>query len=69
MLASDRADGCRSFLTRLEAAYDRARYAAELGRDWTIQPPRWWVDTSTVDARRNLSPELRERLLQHRRAA
>ncbi len=69
MLAADRADGFRSFLRRLDEAYCRAKYAPENARDWTLRTPRWWVDTSTVDARRALSPELRRRLLRHRGAA
>ena len=56
MLGSDRTDDYRSFLSRLHTAYGNARYASEAARPWTIVPPRWWVDTTSVDARRNLSP-------------
>ena len=69
MLASDHADDHRSFLARLHTAYAHARYAAEGNRPWTIVPPRWWIDTTTVVARRNLTREQRERLLRYRRAA
>lgn len=69
MLGSDHADDHCSFLSRLDTAYANARYAAEADRRWTIVPPRWWIDTTTVEARRNLSPQQRERLLRHRRAA
>ena len=69
MLGSDRADDYRSFLLRLDVAYRNARYAQEAARPWTITPPPWWIDTTTVDARRNLSPQLRDRLLRHRRVA
>ena len=69
MLGSDQTDYFRSFLSRLETAYAHARYAAEAARPWTITPPRWWVDTTSVDARRNLPPHLRDRALRYRRAA
>ncbi|WP_432477271.1 hypothetical protein [Nocardioides sp. GXQ0305] len=69
MLGSDQTDYYTSFLSRLETAYANARYGAEGDSLWTIDPPRWWVDTTTVDARRHLSPHLRDRLLRHRRAA
>jgi hypothetical protein len=68
MVAADHADAHVSFLTRLGDAYVRAR-ATSLERGWTLERPRWWVDTSTVVARRSLDPLLRERLLRHRRAA
>lgn len=69
MLGSDRADDYASFLARLGTSYRNARFAAEHARPWTITPPHWWIDTTTVEARRNLTPELRERLLRHRRVA
>ena len=68
MVAADRADAHVSFLTRLGEAYARAG-SSSLERGWTLERPRWWVDTSTVSARRSLDPFLRERLLRHRRAA
>ena len=69
MLGSDSADGYRSFLSRLATAYANARYADEATRPWTIVPPRWWIDTTTVAARRGLSPSQRQRALRYRRAA
>ena len=69
MVAADRLDGYRSFLERLDAAYANARFAGELGRPWSLVPPRWWIDTTTVEARRNLDPDQRARLLRYRRAA
>lgn len=69
MLASDHTDGYRSFLQRLETAYARARHAAESARDWTVTPPQWWTDTTTVAARRRLGPRQRARLLGYRRPA
>lgn len=54
------------FLHRLRGAYGRA--AAQAGpRTWTIEQPDWWVDTSTVAARRALTPYQRERWLRYRR--
>lgn len=38
-------------------------------RAWTIEKPPWWIDTSTVRARRALSPYDRARLLAYRRPA
>lgn len=69
MVASDHVDDHRSFLVRLDTAYGNARFAAEADRDWTIRPPRWWIDTSTVEARRNLDARTASRLLRYRRAA
>lgn len=54
------------FLKRLGGAYERASERKAL---WTIEPPAWWTDTTTVDARRALGPGERERLLRYRRAA
>lgn len=58
------------FLDRLAGGYQRQSSADSHGDDrtWTIEPPEWWIDTSTVAARRALPPYLRERWLQHRRA-
>lgn len=69
MLGSDQADHFTSFLSRLDTAYDNARYAAESTREWTITPPASWTQTSTVAARRDLPSHLRDRLLRYRRAA
>ena len=51
-----------SFERRLDAAYARS----ELHRDsptWTLEQPSWWVDTSTVERRRALTPAQRSRWL------
>lgn len=69
MLGSDSTDDFGSFLTRLHTAYGNARFAAEADRLWTIHPPHWWIDTTTVDARRNLPAHLQDRLLRYRRVA
>jgi hypothetical protein len=55
--------------TRMLAARSRARFEAPSTRAWTIDPPRWWTPTWTVDQRRNLSEVDREKLLRIRRTA
>jgi hypothetical protein len=55
-----------------ERLASRMRSAHSVGgrrRGWTTEAPAWWVDTSTVRARRALSPYDRERLLAYRRPA
>lgn len=68
MLAADWTDVGR-FVTRLHTAYGRARFEPGGSRAWTIEPPAWWTPTVTVSQRRRLRPELRTRLLRHRRGA
>lgn len=58
MLASDLHDN-RPFLLRLTGAYARARYEPESVRRWVLAQPTWWVDTSTVAARRSLTDHQR----------
>ncbi|GAB6985409.1 hypothetical protein [Nocardioides pyridinolyticus] len=67
MLAGDVRDPSR-FIERLRAAYDRAGDLPDARRRWTLERPDWWIDTTTVAARRALSPRLRARLLAHRAA-
>ena len=69
MVAGDKSDGFHSFLGRLETAYARAAERRVPARGWTLRPPGWWTPTATVRDRRSLTPELRERLLRHRRVA
>jgi hypothetical protein len=69
MVASDRADDYASFCSRLATAYANARHAPADERPWTVDPPAWWVNTSTVVARRVLHPAARAHLLRHRMAA
>jgi hypothetical protein len=57
------------FIGRLRAAYTRAARIPVADRRWTIDPPSWWVPTFTVEQRRNLTPDQRERLLGYRRKA
>lgn len=54
-----------SFERRLDAAYYRSRGPTG---GWTLTPPPWWVDTSTVACRRALSEEERRRWLESRAA-
>lgn len=65
MLGPDLADPA-GFTARLDRAYERADGRQ---RGWTIEQPGWWVDTSTVAARRALTGVRRERLLRYRHAA
>ncbi len=55
-----------NFLTRLLTAYDRAADIPPARRRWTIEPPPWWRDTTTVSARRALDARARSVLLAHR---
>lgn len=61
MMRGDLRDPSR-FHVRLAAAYERAKSQPST-RTWTLALPPWWVDTSTVTARRSLSPEVRARWL------
>lgn len=53
MLSTDLRD-VRSFEQRLDGAYRRAAAVDRSRRRWTLEQPEWWVDTSTVAARRRL---------------
>lgn len=61
MLSTDLRD-LGSFERRLDAAYARAR-RRHAGQGWTLDQPHWWVDTSSVQARRALDEEDRQRWL------
>jgi len=37
-----------------------------MARAWTIEPPPWWISTTTVAERRSLDQAQRERLLRYR---
>ncbi len=65
MMSSSRPDAA-SFVARLRAAYRRAAERRERPRAWTTAQPAWWVDTSTVAARRALTDEQRRTWLRHR---
>jgi hypothetical protein len=51
------------FVARLRAAYARAERIPVADRAWTIEPPEWWVPTFTVEQRRALDDDQRERFL------
>jgi len=67
MLAADRGEAGR-MAERMHAARNRARWEAESQRRWTIEQPSWWTATHTVELRRALSAEERERMLRYRSA-
>lgn len=67
MLAGDHPDHA-PFIARLRGAYERAADIPSSRRRWTIEPPPRWQDTSTVAARRALTPGQRRRLLGYRAA-
>ena len=68
LFAGDMADRRRT-AERMLAARDRARRLSPQQRLWTIEPPHWWLSTTTVDSRRSLSLPERDRLLRYRNAA
>ncbi len=51
---------------RMADARRRAMWAPESRRPWTIEPPRWWIPTHTVEQRRALTADQRARLLRGR---
>jgi hypothetical protein len=65
VLADDHADPV-GLVARLHATYDRAASIPSSRKRWTLTQPPWWVDTTTVEARRGLTEEQRRRLLRHR---
>lgn len=58
MMSGRRADAA-NFQTRLRAAYRRAAERRGCSRTWTTEQPGWWVDTSTVARRRELTADQR----------
>ena len=44
----------------------RAKWEPESRRRWTVEPPRWWKQTHTVELRRQLDVTERARLLRGR---
>lgn len=67
LVAADRADRSR-MARRISAARARSPFTPSADRRWTVEPPPWWTPTATVEQRRSLSRDQRERLLRHRRA-
>ena len=68
MMAGDLVDRA-PFQLRLREAYARAARHPGSSRVFSLQTPPWWLDTTTVAARRALSPYDRARLLAHRQRA
>ncbi|MFD7075093.1 hypothetical protein ACFV9G_12855 [Nocardioides sp. NPDC059952] len=66
MVAADRNDPA-DFKRRTLEARARANRVPTSERAWTIEPPRWWVSTNTVEERRALTQAQRACFL--RRAA
>ena len=50
-------------VARMLSTRDRARFQPSDTRPWTIEPPAWWTPTWTVDQRRELKSEQRDRWL------
>lgn len=67
MLATD-LKAPTAFVARLHAAYRRARSGSPARRSWTLDRPVWWVDTTTVAARRRLTGTERDVWLRYRSA-
>lgn len=65
MMSADTRD-LRDFLTRLHGAYRRSAARRGVTRSWTVDQPGWWVNTSTVAARRALDAEQRAIWLRRR---
>jgi len=68
MMSGDLVDS-GPFRLRLRDAYARASRRAASDREWTLEAPSWWRDTTTVAARRALTSVERTRLLAHRQRA
>lgn len=56
-----------SVARRMHAARRRALWLPKNQRRWTLTPPPWWTATHTVELRRGLTGQARERLLARRR--
>lgn len=54
---------------RMHEVRARARWEAPSRRGWTVDLPRWWIPTFTVDQRRELDDDQRSRWLKLRRTA
>ena len=55
-----------AFVMRLRQAYGRAERQPASDRAWTVELPPWWVPTFTVEQRRALDDQQRERFLRLR---
>jgi hypothetical protein len=68
LFTGDMADRDRT-VEMMHRVRQRARFAGEHDRAWTLDTPPWWVPTFTVEQRRLLEPWQRERWLRLRRHA
>ncbi len=66
VLAPHMKDPVGLVVPRLWAAHERGTRRPTEDRRWTIEPPPWWRPTWSVDQRRALPPDVRERLLRYR---
>jgi hypothetical protein len=67
MVTADRRDQS-AWQERMRAAYARSARTPTTERQWTIEPPPWWVPTWTVEQRRALTEQQRVRFLALRKA-
>jgi hypothetical protein len=67
MLGGDSANRLE-LVRRMIETRRRALWLPESERAWTLNPPPWWVSTSTVAERRRLTADQRRRLLRNRAA-
>jgi hypothetical protein len=67
MVTADRRDQS-AWQGRVRAAYAQAARTPAGERQWTLEPPPWWVPTWTVEQRRSLTEQQRVRLLALRKA-
>ena len=65
MVAADLRDPT-AFIGRLRESYDRTSARPGPETAWTLEPPSWWVSTTSVAARRRLTQSQRDRLLRYR---
>lgn len=65
ILAGDHEDS-EDLVRRIHAVRARAAVLSGRPRAWTLQPPTWWVPTTTVRQRRALEGRQRDRLLRLR---
>ncbi|HRD62750.1 MAG TPA: hypothetical protein PLZ93_10055 [Nocardioides sp.] len=67
MVAADRRAQA-AWQQRLRDAYAEARRTPSTERRWTLELPQWWIPTWTVEQRRALSDQDRDRWLRRRLA-
>lgn len=67
LVSADRRDRSR-LAARVRAARSRAPFTPPARRAWTLDAPPGWTPTHTVDLRRRLTEDQRDRLLRYRHA-